>query len=70
MSLTKLSLAGNDLPNQTKLSLAGKLNYSPQGRCWLVTSRLGTGKSQAGTTMWLQQGTTESAQQKNYVVWN
>ncbi len=25
MSLTTLSLAGNDLPNQTKLSLAGKI---------------------------------------------
>ncbi len=34
MSLTKLSLAGS----------VASLNYSPPGRVWFVTSRLGTGK--------------------------
>jgi hypothetical protein len=29
----------------TKLSLVGKYNLSQPGRVWLVTSRLGTGKS-------------------------
>ncbi len=40
MSLTKISLAGNNqiIPRE-------QLNFSPPGRVWLVTSRLGTGNS-------------------------